>query len=160
MRPLHHRDPGVIGAALTSDDVTIELIVDGHHLDDDMVRVIWRCAGERIALVTDGTAAAGMPDGTYRMGDIVLTVEDGAVRNPQGALAGSALTMIDAVRNLHAIGVDLPAAVTAATRVPADLAGRPDLGRLQPSVAADVVVLDDRLAVRETFVAGVRLYAG
>ncbi|HEX6255586.1 MAG TPA: N-acetylglucosamine-6-phosphate deacetylase [Euzebyales bacterium] len=159
MRPLHHRDPGVVAAALTAGAVTVELVVDGHHLDDDMVRVIWRCAGDRVALVTDGTAAAGMTDGTYRTGGIVLTVEDGVVRNPRGALAGSALTMIDAVRNLHALGVDRAAAVMAATRVPADLAGRPDLGRLHPGAAADVVVLDDRFAVRETFVAGARVHA-
>ena len=159
MRPLHHRDPGVVAAALTAGEVTVELIVDGHHLDDDMGRVIWRWAGDRVALVTDGTAAAGMTDGTYRTGGIVLTVEDGAVRDPRGALAGSALTMIDAVRNLHALGVDHAAAVMAATRVPADLAGRPDLGRLHTGAAADVVVLDDRFAVRETFVAGARVHA-
>jgi N-acetylglucosamine-6-phosphate deacetylase len=160
MRPLHHREPGVIGAALTADDVTIELVVDGHHLAGDMVRLIWRCAGDRVALVSDGTVASGLPDGTHRVGGAVLTVADGAVRDERGVLAGSALTMVDAVRNLHALGVGLPAAVTAATRVPADLAGRPDLGRLHPGALADVAVLDDRLAVRETFIAGTRVHTG
>lgn len=159
MRPLHHREPGVIGAALTTAGVTLELIVDGHHLDDDMVRVIWQAAGDRVALVTDGTAAAGMPDGTYSQGDIVAHVTDGAVRTADGVLAGSALTMIDAVRNLHGLGIALPAVVTAASRVPARLVRRDDLGTLRPGATADVIVLDDALTVRETFVGGRRRHA-
>lgn len=159
MRPLHHREPGVAGVALTTDEVTLELIVDGHHLDPDIVRLVWRAAPGRVALVTDGTAAAGMPDGTYTMGDIELTVLDGAVRNPAGALAGSALTMIAAVRNVHALGIPLTDAVAAATRVPARLLGRDDIGVLGPGAAADVVILDDGLDVRETFVAGDRRHA-
>lgn len=160
MRPLHHREPGVIGAALTTAGVTVELIVDGHHMDDDMVRVIWQAAGDRVALVSDGTAAAGMPDGTYTIGDRVLHAADGAVRDDDGVLAGSALTMIDAVRNLHALEIALPAAVAAASRVPARLARRDDLGTLRPGATGDVVVLDDALTVRETFVGGRRVHAG
>ena len=154
MRPLHHREPGIIGVALTTDILTVELIVDGHHLADAIVRLAWRAAAGRIALVTDGTAAAGMPDGAYEVGGIAVTLTDGAVRNRAGALAGSALTMIDAVRNLHALGIPLADAVDAATRVPARLRGRDDLGVLRPGAAADVVILDDRLDVRATLVAG------
>lgn len=160
MRPLHHREPGVAGAALDTADVTLELIVDGHHLAPEIVRLVWRAAQGRVALVTDGTAAVGMPAGTYVMGDIELVVRDGAVRNRAGALAGSALTMIAAVRNVHALGVTLTDAVAAATRVPARLIGRADLGVLHPGAAADLVVLDDHLDVRETFVAGDRRHAG
>jgi N-acetylglucosamine-6-phosphate deacetylase len=159
MRPLHQRDPGVVGAALTDDAVVIELIVDGYHLADDMVRLIWRVAGDRVALVTDGTAAAGMPDGTHAFGDSVVTVSSGAVRTPRGALAGSALTMIDAVRNLHRLGVPLVAAVNAATRVPARLLRHSELGALRPGAAADIAVLRDDMTVRETIVAGRRLHA-
>lgn len=154
MRPLHHREPGLAGWALADPDVLIELIVDGHHLHADIVRLAWRTAGDRIVLVTDGTAASGMPDGSSIMGDIDLTVADGAVRNPAGALAGSALTMIDAVRNVHALGVPLEQALTAATATPARLLARADLGRVQVGAAADLVVLDDRLDVRETLVGG------
>ena len=154
MRPLHHREPGPIGVALTTDALTIELIVDGHHLAAEIVRLVWRAAAGRVALVTDGTAAAGMPDGDYHVGGIAVTLADGAVRNAAGALAGSALTMIDAVRNLHALGVPLADAVGAATRVPARLAGRDDLGVVRPGAPADLVVLDDRLDVRTTLVAG------
>ena len=158
MRRLHHREPGVIGAALTTAGVTVEVVVDGHHLDDDMVRLIWQAAGDRVALVSDGTAAAGLPDGAYTVGDSVLHVADGAVRD-DGVLAGSALTLIDAVRNLHGLGIALPAAVTAASRVPARLVRRDDLGTLRPGATADVVVLDDALTVRETFVGGRRVHA-
>ncbi|CAN5913951.1 N-acetylglucosamine-6-phosphate deacetylase [soil metagenome] len=159
MRPLHHREPGLAGWALADTDVHIELIVDGHHLHPDIVRMVWRAAGDRILLVTDGTAASGMPDGRYVMGDIELTVTDGAVRNPAGALAGSALTMIDAVRNTHALGVPLEQALTAATAAPARVLQRDDIGRLHVGAAADVIVLDDRLDVRETLVGGRAVYA-
>jgi N-acetylglucosamine-6-phosphate deacetylase len=159
MRPLHHRAPGVVGAALTTDRVTVEVIVDGHHLDDDMVRLIWRAAAGRVALVSDGTAAAGMPDGAYALGDGTVTVAGGVVRAGDGVLAGGAVTLVEAVRNLHALGVPLPAAVDAASRVPADLIGRRDLGRLRHGAPADLVVLDDALTVRATFVAGHPRYA-
>lgn len=155
MRPLHHREPGPIGVALTTDGVTVELIVDGHHLADEIVLLAWRAATGRVALVTDGTAAAGMPDGDYEVGGIAVTLTDGAVRNRAGELAGSALTMVAAVRNLHALGVPLADTVGAATAVPARLVGRDDLGVLRPGTAADVVVLDDRLDVRATLVGGV-----
>lgn len=154
MRPLHHREPGVVGVALTTDELIIELIVDGHHLADVVVELVWRAAAGRVALVTDGTAAAGMPDGDYEVGGIAVTLAEGAVRNRAGALAGSALTMIDAVRNVHALGLPLAQAVDAASRVPAGLLGRDDLGVLRPGAAADVVVIDDRLDVRATLVAG------
>lgn len=159
MRPLHHRDAGVVAAALLSDEVTVELIVDGHHVADDVVRLIWRVAAGRVALVSDGTAASGMPDGTYHLAGEPVTVADGVVRSSAGVLAGSALTLIGAVRNLHALGVGLGAAVGAATRVPARRAGRDDLGALTVDGIADVVVLDDGLTVTQTFVDGRRAYA-
>lgn len=154
MRPLHHRAPGVVGVALTTDAITVEVIADGTHVADDMVRLIWRAARGRVALVSDATAAAGMPDGTYALGEGTVTVAGGVGRGPGGALAGSVLLLIDAVRNLHALGVPLPAAVDAASRIPAQLIGRGDLGTLRPGAAADIVVLDDALTVRATYVAG------
>ena len=154
LRPLHHPARGVVGVAPTTDAVTVELIVDGHHVDDDMVRVIWRAAAGRIALVSDGTAAAGMPDGTYPLGGTTVTVVGGVVRGTGGVLAGGELMLVDAVRNLHALGVPLPAALDAASGVPARLVGRADLGTRRPGAVADVVVVDEALTVRETFVPG------
>jgi N-acetylglucosamine-6-phosphate deacetylase len=96
-----------------------------------------------VALVSDATAAAGAGPGTYRLGEIEINVTDGAPLRDDGVIAGTALTMLDAVRNLHALGVPLEEAIAAATSVPARLLGRPELGTLE----ASAVVLDDRLEV-------------
>jgi N-acetylglucosamine-6-phosphate deacetylase len=159
MRPATHRDPGIAFAALARTDVTVQLIVDGHHLADETVLVAWRAAAGRLALVTDAVAAAGLGDGTFSLGGAPVTSVGGAVRRADGTLAGSALTMIDAVRNLHALGVGLEDALSAASAVPARIAGRTDLGRLAVG-APDVVVLDDRLDVQRTLVSGGAHVAG
>jgi N-acetylglucosamine-6-phosphate deacetylase len=154
MRPFAHRDPGVVGAALARDDVVVELIVDGHHLADEAVLLAWRAAGGRVALVTDAIEAAGVGDGRWRLGAVAVEVRDGAVRKEDGTLAGSVLSLLDAVRNLIALGVPVAAAVDAATRVPARVVRRPDLGSIAPGAPADVLVLDDRLELVRVLVAG------
>jgi N-acetylglucosamine-6-phosphate deacetylase len=155
MRRPEHRDPGIAYAALGRDGVFVTLIVDGHHLADDTVRTVARAAGERLVLISDAVAAAGAPDGEYTLGGKVrIHAEGGVVRNDAGSLAGSTLTMLDAVRNLHALGVPLAAALTAATEAPARMACRPDLGRLEPGARADLVVLDDSLAPDQVFRGG------
>jgi N-acetylglucosamine-6-phosphate deacetylase len=160
MRRSTPRDPGIALAALAREDVTVQVIVDGHHVAPDTVVVAWRAAAGRLALVTDAAAAAGMGDGEFLLGGIAVSAADGVVRGPAGQLAGSALTMIDAVRNLHALGASLEDALAAASSVPARIAGRPDLGRLAPGTPADVVILDDRLEIRRVLVdGGVRVAA-
>ena len=154
MRPSTARDPGIAFAALTRPDVVVQLIVDYHHLAPDTVRVAWQAAAGRFALVTDAVAAAAMGDGEYRLGSRPLWAEDGMVRGPEGQLGGSALTMIEAVRNLHELGVSLEDALTAASTVPARVAGRLDLGRIEVGAAADLVILDDRLEVERVLVQG------
>ena len=154
MRPFRHRDPGIIGAALARDDVIVQIIVDGVHLAPETAQVVWRAASGRIALVTDAITAAGLSDGSFSFGDLDVSVHDGTVRGPDGVLAGSVLTMIEAVRNFHALGVPLPEAVAAATSVPAAILGLDEVGRLAPGVPADVVVLNDRLEVDRVLVAG------
>jgi N-acetylglucosamine-6-phosphate deacetylase len=140
------RDPGIGFAALGREDVFVTLIVDGNHLADDTVRTAWRAAGDRLVLISDAVAAAGAPDGDYTLGGTVpIHSEGGIVRTADGALAGSTLTMLDAVRNAHALGIPLAAALRAATEAPAAMARRPDLGRLEPGARADLVVLDDSL---------------
>jgi len=141
-------------AALARPDVTVQVIVDGHHLAGETVFVAWQAARGRFALVTDAVAAAGMGDGSYVLGGTEVTAEGGVVRRGDGTLAGSALTMIKAVRNLHALGAELEAALAAASTVPARIVGRADLGRLAVGAPADVVVLDDRLEVQRALVAG------
>jgi N-acetylglucosamine-6-phosphate deacetylase len=155
MRPSTPRDPGIAMAALAREDVTVQLIVDGHHLAGETVLVAWRAARGRFALVSDAVAAAGMGDGRFTLGGTQVTAEDGAVRRADGTLAGSAASIIDGVRNLHALGAPLEDALAAASSVPARIAGRTDLGRLAVGAPADVVVLDDRLEVQRVLVAGV-----
>ena len=160
MRPFAHRDPGIAGAALARDDVAVELILDGHHVADDAARVAWRAAAGRVALVTDAVMAAAVGDGRWRLGAVDVEVRDGVVRRLDGVLAGSVLTMLEAVRNLVRLGAPLQAALDAATRVPARAARRPDVGTLAPGARADVVVLGDGLELLRVVVGGdVRLAA-
>jgi N-acetylglucosamine-6-phosphate deacetylase len=154
MRPFRHRDPGIIGAALAREDVIVQIIVDGIHLAPETAQVVWRAASGRIALVTDAITAAGLSDGSFSFGDLDVSVHDGTVRGPDGVLAGSVLTMIEAVRNFHALGVPLPEAVAAATSVPAAILGLDDVGRLAPGRPADLVVLSDRLEIERVLVGG------
>jgi N-acetylglucosamine-6-phosphate deacetylase len=171
MRRPTPRDPGIAFAALGRDDVLITLIVDGHHLADDTVRAAARAAGDRLVLISDAVAAAAAPDGDYTLGGSVpIRSADGIVRTlaapplgsvgpghivAPGALAGSTLTMLDAVRNLHALGIPLAAALGAATEAPARMARRPDLGRIEAGARADLVVLDDSLELSQVLFAGV-----
>jgi N-acetylglucosamine-6-phosphate deacetylase len=150
-----HREPSIVAAALAREDVFVELIVDGHHLAADTVLATWRAAAGRLALVSDAIAAAGMGPGEFVFGGrTVRAGDDGAVRGPDGRLAGTVLCLHEAVRNLHALGVPLEQALIAATATPAAVCGRPDLGDLRPGARADIVVLDDRLTIERVLVAG------
>lgn len=135
MRPFHHRDPGLAGAALARDDVVVQLIVDGVHLAPETAAVVWRAARGRVALVTDSTAHPGG-------------------RTKAGVLAGSTISMIEAIRNLVTLGVPLDGALLAATEVPARVIGEATHGRLAVGLAADVVVLTAELDVTRVLVAG------
>jgi N-acetylglucosamine-6-phosphate deacetylase len=155
MRRPAPRDPGIAYAALGREDVFVTLVVDGHHLADDTVRAAARAAGDRLVLISDAVAAAAAPDGDYTLGGgVPIRSADGVVRNAAGALAGSTLTMLGAVRNLHALGIPLAAALAAATEAPARMARRPDLGRLEPGAPADLIVLDDSLELVQVLCAG------
>lgn len=143
MRPLHHRDPGPVLAALAG-DVFVELINDGIHLHPQIVRHVFATAAPRSVLVTDAMSAAGLDDGDYSLGGLAVTVEDGAARlRDGGSLAGSTLTMDDAVRNAVAAGITLEDAVYAATAAPARAIGRPELGTLGAAGSTLVHVDDD-----------------
>jgi N-acetylglucosamine-6-phosphate deacetylase len=160
-RPLSHREPGVVGQALTDERLTSGLITDLHHVVEAVCGLAFRAAPGRIALVTDAAAAAGMPPGEYLLGGELITLPPGDCVPPiraDGTLAGSALRMDRAVANAVRCGVSLPAAVAAATRIPADLIRRPDLGRLRPGAAADLVWLSPELRTRATWIAGRLVY--
>ena len=155
-RPMHHRDPGTVGAALTDLRLTCGLIVDLHHVAAMAVQVAFQAASGRVALVTDAVAAMGMPDGTYELGGEQLEVHPGQPpRRSDGTIAGSALRMDEAIRNcvLHC-SMDLPTAVDAATRIPATALGRDDLGKIEPGAPADLVWLGTEYLAMRTWVGG------
>jgi N-acetylglucosamine-6-phosphate deacetylase len=154
MRPFHHRDPGIVGAALARPDVIVQLILDWIHVAPVTAAMVWQAAQGRLALVTDSVAGAGLDDGAYRLGELDVEVRNGVVRGPTGALAGSTLTMIEAVRNLYSLGVPLEDAIGAATEVPARVLRLPSIGRLGIGLPADLVVLSDELEVERVLVEG------
>lgn len=159
-RGLHHREPGVVGQALTDKRLTSGLIVDLSHVSAAACAIAFAAAPGRICLVTDAAACAGMPPGRYMLGGqpVDLPPGGGAPVRPGGTLAGSALRMDQAVSNAVAVGLRLPEAVAAASRIPADLIGRPDLGRLAHGAAADLAWLGDDLCARAAWVAGEQVY--
>lgn len=159
MPPLHHREPGLAGALLADERPFFGLIVDGVHVHDAWVRLVWRLAADRLTLVSDAMAALGMPDGAYRLGSHDVTVQDGRAFLADGTLAGSVLPLDRALARLTAVtGCGLAAALPAITSRPADLLGRADLGRVAPGCAADLVLLDADGAVARTLINGRIVY--
>lgn len=156
MRPLGHRDPGILGEALMDERLSAEIIADGIHVDPLIVSLFLRVKGaETAVLVTDATAATGMPDGRYRLGSLEVDVEDGKCL-VKGKLAGSVLTMDKAVRNVVKFANwDLQRAVRLATLNPARATGLPaKAGMLVPGAVADIVALSPKGDVLQTIVRG------
>lgn len=158
MRPFSHRDPGIVGAALTRDDVTLGLIADPSHLSPEAVGIAFRAGPNRVALVTDALAAGGCADGHFRLGAVEFDVTDGVAREPDGTLVGTTSTLVEAVQHACVSGVPLEEAVNAATRIPARFFPQGDIGLLQPGDRADVVVLDDSLNLRAVYQHGRSLW--
>jgi len=156
MRPLAHRDPGILGAVLTDTRASADMIVDGIHLDPAIVKLVAQAKGpDRTVLITDATAAAGMPDGRYRLGSMEVEVKSGACTF-DGKLAGSVLTMDAAVRNFSKFAErPLHDAVAAATRNPARVVCCAGKGELKAGADADFLVLSEQGDVLRTFVGGV-----
>ena len=167
MRPLHHREPGPAGALLDRDEVTCEVIADGVHLHDTVIRLAARAAGPgRLVLITDAMAAAGMPDGSYRLGSMRVDVARGVARlagasepgepsapgasaGPAGAIAGSTATMADVVRRAVAAGLPVTVVAAAASTTPARVLGLGDrTGALRAGLDADLVVCDEEFRLR------------
>lgn len=155
MPPLHHREPGAVGALLTDDRVTLGLIVDGLHLAPEVVRLAWRAAGPgRISLVSDAMAGLGLPLGRHVLAGIEAFVTERGARTAEGVLAGSVIGLDSAVRNLVAhAGCSFDDAIDAVTGVPARLLGLPRPS-LDVGAPADVVLLGEGLAVVATIVGG------
>src|SRR6202050_5223809 len=149
MRPFSHRDPGIIGAVLTEPDVSAEVIADGIHVAGPAIQVLLGTKGfDTVLLASDATAATGMPDGNFRLGNFEVVVKDGVCRNAEGKLAGSTLTLDRALRYIVALGVPLVDALRMATILPArrvSLAGKK--GIIALGADADLLVLTPDLRV-------------
>jgi N-acetylglucosamine-6-phosphate deacetylase len=160
MRPLGHREPGIVAAVLTDPRLTADIIADGIHLDPTIVELFLKQKGaESAVLITDATAATGMPDGRYRLGWFEVEVKNGMC-TAEGALAGSVLTMDRAVRNVTKFaGWSLQQALRLATLNPSRVVGLSGRGKLEAGAEADIVVLSPSGDVRTTFVRGVRMEA-
>ncbi|MFZ8981236.1 MAG: N-acetylglucosamine-6-phosphate deacetylase [Candidatus Nanopelagicales bacterium] len=156
MPPLFHRDVGPVGVLLSDTRVTCEVISDGAHLDPEVVALALSAAGDRGALVTDAMSAAGAGDGTYRIGALDVVVRDGVARLRDGdSLAGSTLLMDSAWRRAVRMADRSPSeASRAASLAPARAMGLTDRGLLRVGQRADLVVLDDALAVARVMRAG------
>ena len=156
MRPFTHRDPGVIGAVLTSPEINAELIADGVHVEEGAMKLLLKAKGyERVTLVSDGLSATGMPDGKYMLGGFEVTVTNGVCRNAAGILAGSTLTLDRALRNIVNLGVPLADAVRMLTLNPASLLGVEfKKGSLRVGADADVLLLDQSLRVTDVWARG------
>ena len=160
MRPMSHRDPGLAGAILASDDVAAELICDGHHVHPAVMNVAIAAKGpSRVMAITDGTAGSGLPQGSRaRLGGASITVGDVARLDDQ-TIAGSVLTMDRAFATLVTqCGLDVVQAAEMCSTTPARELGLTGLGTIAAGAVADFVILDARLNVVETWIGGVRAW--
>jgi N-acetylglucosamine-6-phosphate deacetylase len=161
MPPLHHRTPGVLGAVLSDERIYAQVIADGVHVHPAAVRLLVRAKGPgRTILITDSIRAAGLADGQYDLGGQVVSVRQGVARTERGTLAGSTLTLDQAVRNaMRFTGLPLHQVLPMATSVPAQAMGWGERrGALAPGAEADIILLDEKLAVCLTMVAGRVVY--
>jgi N-acetylglucosamine-6-phosphate deacetylase len=154
MTPVSSRSPGLPGLALSDPRVRVQVIADGVHVADELVRLAFAAAPGRCSIVTDATSLAGRADGQLMLGDVPITLSGGVARRPDGTIAGGASTLLSGLRHLCSLSVALPEALGAATQGPARVLGRADVGYLRPSGAANLVVLDDRLELRDVVVDG------
>ena len=155
-----YKTPGINEAALLLDGLTVELIADGHHVPPALIQLVHKVNGpERVCLVTDSMRATGVGEGTYKLGEWEVLVEDGVAKLPdRSKFAGSVCTMAQAVRVAASAGLPLPDVFRMASETPAHLAGLTSKGTLAAGQDADVVILNDQLDVTMTIVGGRVVY--
>jgi N-acetylglucosamine-6-phosphate deacetylase len=161
MRNFHHRDPGIIGAALINPNVYCEIIADMIHLHPCTIKLTLLAKGiDKVILITDSIPATGLPDGYYELEGLKIIVKDGISRRiDTGGFAGSTLTMDKAVKNMvNEIGVDIKDAIKMATLNPAKAIGERERGVISPGAIANLIILDKDLNVISTFVKGRKVY--
>ena len=155
MEPLHHRKPGIVAAALDA-GASVELICDGLHIHPAVIRLAHKLYGDQFNLVSDSLRCAGMPDGDYELGGQPITLSGGVARlTGTDTLAGSSISLLDALRNAVTFGLPLADAVYAAATAPALAAGLSDVGSIQVGKCADFLLLDHDMNLQAVFVDGV-----
>jgi N-acetylglucosamine-6-phosphate deacetylase len=158
MAPLAPREPGIVAAALYDADTWCGIIVDGHHVDPIMLKLALRCKRhDRFMLVTDAMPAVGSPATSFVLQGRTIQVVDGVCRDENGTLAGTGLDMATAVRNaVHLVGLGVAEAARMASEYPAAFLGlEQELGRIAPGLRANLVLMDDELQVRRTWIEGI-----
>ena len=156
MEPLHHRKPGIVAAAADA-GASVELICDGLHIHPAVIRLVHKLYGDKLNLISDSLRCAGMPDGDYTLGGQPITMKNGlATLKGSTTLAGSSITMLDALRNVVKFGLDLPSAVYAASTAPAEALGLDDIGSIKTGKCADFAILDKDLNLVAVYVDGHR----
>lgn len=156
MDSLHHRKPGILPAALDS-GASVELICDGLHIHPAVIRLTHRLFGDRLNLISDSMRCAGMPDGDYSLGGQPVIVKNRCATLRDGTIAGSSISVIDAVRNVARFGLTLEDAVYAATAAPALAAGLGDVGSIEVGKCADFVILDEKLNISAVYIDGTEI---
>ena len=156
MTPLHHRAPGPVGWGLLHDEITCDVIADGVHIDPAILKLIVRNKSpERISLISDAIAAAGLGDGVYEIWGEKISVNNGRTKNARGSIAGSVITMLDAVRLMLSLGVAESDVARMASLNPARLLGIDhDCGSIEEGKRADLVALDEARSVRLAIIGG------
>ena len=155
MPPLGHRDPGVVGAALDS-GAMVELITDGFHISPTVVRMVHKLFGEKLILISDSLRCAGMPDGDYELSGQTITLSQGkAYLKGTTTMAGSSIHLMEGLRRAVSFGIPLEDAIIAATLTPAKSIGMDHMvGSIAVGKAADLVLLDAELNVKQVFIDG------
>lgn len=155
MRPIHHRDPGLVAAAFEEEHVSLQAIVDQVHLHPAIVRMMYRMKGaDKMVLITDALQAMGLGDGIYMFGGHRVEVKDGVARLQDGTLASSTVTMNKALRYTTELGIPLTDAVRMASTTPADILGMRDTGKIAAGCKADLALLNERFEVEWTMIGG------
>jgi N-acetylglucosamine-6-phosphate deacetylase len=156
MRPLNHRDPGVIAAALTNEVAMPAVIPDSVHLAPEILRLVYTTRTARRMLITTDkvSLAATTPDASMRIGREQARIVDGAARLPDGTLAGATISMLEGARVMRTIGADIGELALMGAGNPANLLGETHRGRLQPGAVSDIIVLNEALELKTVFVAG------
>lgn len=155
MPPIHHRNPGVIGAASERKDVTAELICDGFHVHPAAVEMAFKLFPDRICLISDALRCMGMPEGSYELGGQTVKLEGAVARLEDGTIAGAATDLFQDLRNAISFGIPAATAIKAATINPAAAAGWDDrIGSIEEGKIADFLICDDELNLKQVVFEG------